>query len=1455
MFETPPPPGISFATSLNLLSLLQDGLSSEGEEDVRQRAEIAFDQIYSRNFQQLYQAVAYVAGSGDATLRKRAVEALGAVNYRQLPEPDYLSGSTDANASESEFGPPPEAVIVRFLGHNLLCSRDVEVRRDAAYALAQIAPHWPNVLAQTELEPFWYNLPEADIGELSDPSLSSLCTSRRGSDEGKRINVLNVLALSLNDSNERVIALAAYALSRYGVALENQRQQTDLDAVLAGQEESLFSPIRTEQTPSNTPVTELRACMLALLSPSRLTTWPHDEELASRYQFLLEDYERYQDECGYELAEQGSDRSAIAAAYVLGQIGISDGLVTEESEGNEIEAVRYLLRVLQGRDLLAERALQPRFRTPSAVEQIAIADRYREDSVRDSIVRYVLGRIHPDEETLINELIAAVEFPLTRDEADPLQRELDCAYEANANTRDRICLQNSTTRAAVLGAVELIGVSDLELPPISSGSRLRRLLVQDPFSTLAQPATADVAERIGDGAQLVLEDENASSGEQVEAATNIVAVQPVLSGPLDSINSCIGATYALARTEIRDELVINQLLNYLYVYPQPLVEEAEEDFGNLCVSQAIAPDITPTEPALSWLEQIILLRTGAITALGQIKPLPPEDGLPQPHPDIPRVVRCLVNIANGELFFPVLVDTPNSQPDRSEGCPIRQGDNSTVNRLPRIAGGHSDQETEAFQAARWDLESREYLQMKRAMQTPAIEAIGELAVAEAPEQYDALCALAFDSLETLPQECEGPRILDGWVGSIRNKAQREDFIQRRALKLQYIEATAQKLYADLQKDISNAKLQLSDLENDPRQRKLNTIIHQLLTPMLNPPLDPEGEDDSGDSLSRFESARKFRNEVLAVLSNLEPQAFSTLDLIARREILRNVGFTSGTGIYQECLSPEADLLTQERLCFGATHLLVSTWSPEFNYRIGGFTNIPTFLRELISPPESAPTARTSPLIKASALRAMGILGIYERNQDEAILFSQLNDNDSRISVAAIDAFANYPPSQIMPSIRQQLNSSNEQVAFQAIELIWKLSQRSESNWPTILQQSEIVNDLIFIANQSSASDLLRSRAIYVLGELRITDRHLVTLLKDILNSALQGRTEYGTEIQEAAAYALGQFGQINLNLGREVLPLLYNLILSSEGSAESAQATVVVAASYAIAQIGIDELALSNGINRHAVTARLIDLYNRLLLAGAADNSGNTNTDDLAALTLYAIGQFQSPEINIANIYGASLEEDLPLSVQIVAASYASSLPVWNSLLVNQLVNATQNSNVALRLSAILSLSEISERDTQNLQTQDRESINHALSAIFWQESEYAELRLAAGNGLCRILQPDAWSDTVGQERCKIEELQPNSFTDEFKNSLENLQALQNSHNDLSASRSLVELGGADGLLTLRSRSLIADLDQNLSTVILLENLDDRASNSSNWRGWRTIFNSRGRPIVCYFGARGARCR
>ncbi|WP_155834602.1 hypothetical protein [Leptolyngbya sp. PCC 6406] len=1433
-YQSTPPPGTSFSTSMNLLSLLQSGLSSQ--IDIQQRAEIAFDQVYRRNFQQIYQAIAYLSGSGDPTLRKRTIEALGAVSYRQLPEPN---AETEAE--------PPEAVIVRFLGHNLLCSRDAEIRRSAAYALGQLAPYWPNLLVQTRLKPYWYNSPADTIFEREDPGLDQLCTGSPDDEAGKQINVLSVLALSLNDSNERVIALSAYGLSRYGAALESRYQRSNSNAALTSSAPA--------QEPTNALVTELRVCMLALLSPTRLTIWPNGVDLAPRYQFLIEDFDDYSSQCAYELPDRGSDRSAIASAYVLGQVGISQSSGVEINE-DDIKTVRYLLRVLQGRDLLAERALQPRFRRPSVAEQIALANRYREDDVRDSIVRYVLGRIHPRQQRLIDELIAAVEFP-ERGSAYPEQRERDCAYEANADNRDRICLQNSTTRAAVLGAVELIGISPQALETSNnSGSRLRRLLVQDALPTLAQLATTSVAESSNNTESSSSNDPKSSNDN--ESINEITAdIQHVLAGSFDSINSCIGAAYALANTEIRDIYVINQLLNYLYIYPQPLVREnrsSEENrsyFGNLCIPQVTAPDATPSEPIVPLLEQLTLLRTGAIAALGQIKPLASANGLPQPHAELPRVVRCLVDIANGERFLPLLIDDINIQPNEYESCPIlRQGD---VNRLPETVHGQSDQATETFQAVRWGLEPREYQQMKRAMQNPAIEAIGELAIAEAPEQYDALCALAFDSLGTLSQKCgDSPRIRDVWVGNIANPAQRADFIQRRSLKLQYIEATAQKLYADLQQDISDAKLQPSDLENDPRQQKLNIIIHEFLAPMLNPPLDPEEANNSTNysvtSLSRFESAREFRNQVLTVLTNLEPQAFSTLELSARRNIIRNLGFTSGSGVYGECLSPEANLLTQERLCFGAIHLLTSTWSPNFNSRIGEFANVSRFLRELIQLPTNAPTARTSPLIQASAIQAMGFLGIYDRNQDTAILFDQLNGTDSRVVAATVDAFASYTPSLVMPSIRQQLNSNNEQVALQAIELIWQLGQINESSWPGALQQSEIVNDLVNIASQTTISALLRSRTIYILGELRITDRRVVTLLTSILTSGVQGQFDDGLEIQEAAAYALGRLGQSNPEIGREALPLLYNLIVSVDERTVLAKAPVFVAASYAIAQIGLDESVLSDSINRHAVTTQLIELYNRLLSASSNTNNSESasHLNDLAALALYVIGQRQSPEINVANLYGASLRENLPVNVRAVAASYASSIPVWNSLLVTQLANATQDSNVALRLSAILSLSGISERNIQNIQTQDLEIIKNALSSVFWQENEYAELRLAAGNGLCRLLQPSAWS-VEGDEKCLIEQLTPDLFTDAFRNSLENLQALQDASGNSNAPYALTGFGSAEGLVSLRSARLIADLDQNLSTIILLSTLDDRVSNSASNAAVRDINSRRGQSRGCRF--------
>jgi hypothetical protein len=155
---------------IRLLQLLSNGLNSSDSgkdaEELRQRAAIAFEHVYSRDLAQLSQAISYASGSGTGTVQYTAVQALGAVDYRHI-----------ARTSESQ-APWYLRKITRFLSESLMCSPSADIRKGAAFALGQIAPEWPELLEQPLGSDPWYNLiPEQAPNHWND-SLKTLCSSQ-----------------------------------------------------------------------------------------------------------------------------------------------------------------------------------------------------------------------------------------------------------------------------------------------------------------------------------------------------------------------------------------------------------------------------------------------------------------------------------------------------------------------------------------------------------------------------------------------------------------------------------------------------------------------------------------------------------------------------------------------------------------------------------------------------------------------------------------------------------------------------------------------------------------------------------------------------------------------------------------------------------------------------------------------------------------------------------------------------------------------------------------------------------------------------------------------------------------------------------------------------------------------------------------------------------------------------
>ncbi len=745
-----------------LLELLASGLADSDSEndndditrDLQQRAEIAFDQRYQRNLRELSYAIErlYTVGYDDIRsndlVQRTAVQALGAVNYRQL------------RVDSGNVAPFYLARLTSFLGQSLLCSPNADIRQEAAYALGNIAPYWPEML-DTPFERYWYNLsparahrPEPIDGICStapipaalpqQDTLQSHRNQHKHIPQWNDLTTLDALILSLSDTEQNVVTGAASALGRYAPTLDRRHQLSSRRSEqLSAQLESLQTggSMRDRQdiereiedtvaviNQTQDSLQNLKVCMTALLSPTRLSNWPQlwseaDDEMRDHFQPLVDSAEQYAEDCDRSLPTAGlaawedNEQAAIAAAFVLGRTGIGDG--HPDVDPTEQETIIYLLRTLQARDAIANQELGKPSPVDSANGIPGSVPPYWDDRVRTSIATSVFGQINAREHNLLQSLVAAVQFH-NLDDSTTLETSiidsLSCeefdeqtAHPGESISLTQICIEAPSTRLAILRAIELIGIEYLdeldsttalpnepdELLQLRQNAQqiqteiyvqqLRRLLTQDKDPELTQAAATDVMAEITalipdfDSRQAEMPSGNAADSSTPPLTTtefrqdtpdtilvpDIIAPLPVaetsvelpqnlafntastfsvdsetvlpiqaplgearyvLAFPLTSLYSCAGAAFAQAELGVYDKVAVDQLLHYLFAYPEPLQFPNEIDSrhsGNLCMP-GTDNETAQNDELPSRYQQILQLKTGAIAALGAIR-LPDSD--------------------------------------------------------------------------------------------------------------------------------------------------------------------------------------------------------------------------------------------------------------------------------------------------------------------------------------------------------------------------------------------------------------------------------------------------------------------------------------------------------------------------------------------------------------------------------------------------------------------------------------------------------------------------------------------------------------------------------------------------------------------------------------------------------------------------------------------------------------
>lgn len=1561
---------VEIEQSTALLNLLKQGLNAQNTDArnrresnelraLRRRAEIAFKQIYGRNLNRISEAVANSGGEGNDDVQHTAVQALGAVNYRRI-----------RRQSDRHEYPASLKTLTRFLGQSLICSTEPQVRKDAAYALGQIAPYWPDLLDE-QLDNYWYSLIATPTATALTSPISELCGGRLGynlkfmtiqhkdelPDEGnnlvviaeqgdsyhvrifdgnvqredvtgefvldndvavednlmsqaenstndsggeflKRIvhrdnlqnhpdfnndpwlastleqafggqfidsnaqkiilskvssmveptRVVDALLLGLEDPNEETIVLSSYALSRYGVALRsalNGDNFLNTGLSFLGSRSSA-----NESTEMLNALNQLKACMKAMVSPTRLGDWPqkqerwHSDELWDYYEPLIQplnELARQEIETCRPgvLFKHGSDRSAVAAAYILGQIGISDSDANASDE--ELATINYLLQVLQARDALVQIQL---YRQMSRTQREQLADEftpqyfYRNDSVRDSITGYALGQIHHREETLIQKLIDAVAFPEQRF-SEKRERAMSCEFRSNSTSTnasnsglDSICLDDPNTRLSVIGALEYMGIENKSVQ--SYVRYLRRLLTQEPQSNVIQAGIPSVVERFASLDKDEDEDAPSASNSRTIDQRDIVEARHILSVPYESILSCTGAAYTLASSGVRDALTVNQLLNFIYVYPQPYFEftplsGVRDTGGNICVPE-LDDDETDKTTGLPNLppvvQQLVLMKRGAIAALGQATIGPSNEILVDAisEDDISNIVQCLVGITG---FNQALLHD-------EKGCNVEYPENRNQFALsPDQLSDHTPQESEqaeqekekeaeeyppenpeAVQAKVWGLNASQYYLLKRELQEPAIEAIGRLARTE--PGMSALCALFISPSSNDEDEDESSRENSGNSSTNLTSSNEQsnhhpikeckdaptrirdeltinplfelpdgsqpkyslEFLavpyrrQGFSLKLEQLEAVALELQSEARYDREKGQ-------------KLDLIISQFLVPILDIRFSAQS--------APFGDQQAFRHDVLGVLARLNKDSLAKLPIETRRQIISKLGFDRVlSGLAEECLLDDSDFLRQEQVCVGVTTLLGHVWDKSFNRNDSFFVTTAEFLEEVAKPSRMSNGGRDrySPTIRASAIKAIGKIGNYTA-ANQQILFRNLNfsgfaqndvqftDDEARMVDFVIGAFADNRPEEVIPNLSHRLRTTDSSDELRTVVYVIRqlgylahTNDQDDWSWRLALANSSLANDLTDILSANRFGDQsLRLQTIYAMGELRSSNPQVVTALSQILSNSLVEPES----IRAAAAYALGIIGEKHPAAARLALPSLYETAIDATTNSNSLR----VSAAYAIAKIGTRPENLPPTVNHHGLVNSLTTLYSEII--DAIDTGGvvNSEAEITGAIALYALGELGADNEHVADLFATSLQTNYPSNIRVIAATYARRLHTWNDNLVKALIGAVSHSDIAVRNNAAVADQDLMVRlnAIRSLCLEANQKLDGQCSVIM---NDSRNLNTRYGELIERALMPIFWNQDeyphVRVEAGRIiralvgDDLDSRAASDQFEDTLEVLE-------------------------------------------------------------------------------------
>ncbi len=303
-----------------VLALLTDGLK-ERDETVRQNAQLVFTQQYQRkdNLRQLVETIQKSRSEGNQVLLETAVRTASTVNYQNISNDDRVLGQLIKE-------------IVFTLLEDLSDfdeTKRLNIKINAAFTLEKIAPFHPNLLHKS-----------FDSHGNKDEDLNKLTG-------------LNSLLNALSNPSAEVVVRASYALSRYGITLNSHTKVFQTLIRLGIQPEKITSDVQNLNTLGN-----LQECLL---------------EMVEGYNSVSSANSTKDQTCAFRnQTGKGSEEASVAAAFILGQIGLED-----------VGSVERLLEVLRQEDLPPD--------------------------LRTSILTYGLSEIAPDNAVAINRIIGFLE--------------------------------------------------------------------------------------------------------------------------------------------------------------------------------------------------------------------------------------------------------------------------------------------------------------------------------------------------------------------------------------------------------------------------------------------------------------------------------------------------------------------------------------------------------------------------------------------------------------------------------------------------------------------------------------------------------------------------------------------------------------------------------------------------------------------------------------------------------------------------------------------------------------------------------------------------------------------------------------------------------------------------------------------------------------------------------------